>query len=245
VKRVAILQSNYLPWKGFFDLIRRVDLLVFYDDTQYTKNDWRNRNLIKTPRGRDWMTVPCGPRHLNRRIDEVKPVHRHWQRSHWDQLYQNYRSTPYFKRYRPFFEDFYLHRTWENLSELNQYLINYVARECLGIQTPFRQASELGVGGAREERLVGLVQKVGGTVYLSGPSGRTFLREEPFQQAGIQLEWMDYSHYRPYRQQFPPFVHEVSVVDLLFNEGPAAAKFLEPGDSQLEEWNVSNSEKIS
>ena len=227
-KRVAILQSNYLPWKGFFDLMHQVDLLLFYDDTQYTKNDWRNRNLIKTPRGRDWITIPCGPRHLDRRIDEVQPVHARWQRSHWDQLYQNYRTAPYFSYYRPFFEEFYLHRKWTNLSDLNQYLILYIAREFLGIGTPYIQARELEVAGHKEERLVGLLRKVGATSYFSGPTGKHFLRPEPFHEAGIRLEWMDYSHYKPYPQRFPPFVHEVSIVDLLFNVGPAASRYLEP-----------------
>lgn len=243
-KRVVILQSNYLPWKGFFDIIRQADLLLFYDDTQYTKNDWRNRNLIKTPRGRDWITVPCGPRHLHRRIDEVQPVHSRWQRSHWDQLLQNYRTTPFFAHYRPFFEDFYLHRTWANLSELNQYLILHIARKFLGIQTPVLQARELGVSGAKEERMIGLLAKVGATTYLSGPSGMDFLRLEPFHEAGIELEWMDYSHYRPYRQRFPPFIHEVSIVDLLFNEGPESPRFLEPPAQEPHGVLVSNSGKI-
>jgi hypothetical protein len=242
-KRVVILQSNYLPWKGFFDLIRRADLLVFYDDTQYTKNDWRNRNLIKTPRGRDWITIPCGPRHLHRRIDEVQPVHSRWQRSHWDQLYQNYRATPHFADYRPFFEDFYLHQTWTNLSALNQYLIQHIA-EFLQIRTPFLQAAELNVGGAKEERLINVLLKVGATTYLSGPTGRNFLRPELFREAGIQIDWMDYTHYQTYRQRFPPFHHEVSIVDLLFNEGPAAAQFLEPGLAVTVEGLVSNSGKI-
>lgn len=242
-KRVVILQSNYLPWKGFFDLIRQADLLIFYDDTQYTKNDWRNRNLIKTPRGRDWITIPCGPRHLHRRIDEVQPVHSRWQRSHWDQLYQNYRTAPHFSDYRPFFEDFYLRRTWTNLSELNQYLILNIAKEFLGIHTPSRRASEFGVDGAKEERLVGLLKKVGATSYLSGPTGRNFLRPGPFLEAGIRLEWIDYSSYRPYRQRFPPFIHEVSIVDLLFNEGNDAWQYLQAERMEPADSGVSDSEK--
>ncbi len=227
-KRVVILQSNYLPWKGFFDLIRQADLLIFYDDTQYTKNDWRNRNRIKTPRGVTWMTIPCGPHHLGRRIDQIRPAHPKWQQSHWDILHQNYRAAPFFSLFRSFFQEFYLGRTWDNLSELNQYLIVEIARNFLGIQTPFLQSNSLGVEGTREARLVGLLQKVGATHYLSGPTGRAFLRSDPFQEAGIQLEYMDYSHYRPYRQLYPPFVHEVSIVDLLFNEGADAASYLDP-----------------
>lgn len=245
VKRVVILQSNYLPWKGFFDLIRRADLLVYYDDTQYTKNDWRNRNLIKTPRGPEWITIPCGPRHLDRRIDEVRPVHNRWQRSHWDQLAQNYRTAPYFKIYRSFFEDFYLGHTWDSLSRLNQYLIHHIAHEWLGIHTPVMQSAEAGVQGAREERLVGILRSVKATHYLSGPTGKAFLRPEPFVNAGIRLEWMDYTHYRPYRQQFPPFTHQVSIVDLLFNEGPDAPKFLEPLQAQPSGQGVSDSGEIS
>jgi len=225
-KKVVVLQSNYLPWKGYFDLIRKADLLIFYDDTQYTKNDWRNRNRIKTPRGPQWLTVPCGPR-IHRLIQDVAPSHDRWQRSHWDSIRQNYRLAPYFNQYKSFFEEFFLGKTWKNLSELNQFLIQSIALDFLGIHTPMLRSTDFAIHGAQEERLISLLQKVGTTTYLSGPTGKDFLRAEPFAEAGIRLEWMDYSGYRPYDQLYPPFVHEVSIIDLLFQKGPMAISFLE------------------
>jgi hypothetical protein len=243
-KRVVVLQSNYLPWKGYFDLIRQSDLLVFYDDTQYTKNDWRNRNRIKTRHGVQWLTIPCGPHHMHKLIQEVRPVGYEWQRSHWDRLRFHYGASPYFRIYRPFFESFYLSRTWTNLSELNQYLILAICREFLHIDTPMMRSTDFPLEGVKEERLVSLLRKVGATTYLSGPTGRQFLQMEPFSQAGIRVEWMDYSGYPSYRQLFPPFVHEVSIVDLLFNEGESAIQFLEPVKSRKEPGNGFAMDKI-
>lgn len=226
-KRVVVLQSNYLPWKGYFDLIRRADLLIFYDDTQYTKNDWRNRNRIKTSRGVEWLTIPCGRHHMHRLIHDVRPVGNEWQRSHWDRIRMSYRFAPYFGMYRDFFESFYRAHDWTNLSELNQYLITTIGRAFLGIQTPILRSTDFHLVGSKEERLVHMLVQSGATRYLSGPTGRQFLRMEPFERAGIRVEWMDYSGYRPYPQLYPPFVHEVSVIDLLFQEGPGAAQYLE------------------
>ncbi len=225
-KTVVVLQSNYLPWKGYFDLIRKADLLVFYDDTQYTKNDWRNRNLIKTPRGVEWITVPCGPQ-IHRLIKDVRPVNSRWQRSHWDALLQNYKTAPFFNLFRSFFEDFYLAKTWNNLSELNQHLVKTIASEFLGIKTPVVNSNDFLRSGRKEAGLIYLLKMVGATTYLSGPTGKTFLDPAPFKEAGIKLSWMDYSHYPAYSQSYPPFVHEVSVVDLLYHTGPDAIKYLD------------------
>jgi len=224
-KRVVVLQSNYLPWKGYFDLIRSADLLVFYDDTQFTKNDWRNRNLIVTPRGLEWISIPCGQR-IHRIISDVKPTNSRWQRSHWDKIVQSYHSAPYFKIFKDFFEDFYLARPWNNLSELNQHLIRTVATQFLDIHTPTRLSTEFTLTGSKEDRLVDLLEQVGATHYLSGPTGRSFLSAEPFEEAGISLEWMNYNGYPEYEQRNSPFVHQVSVIDLLFNTGPAAGEYL-------------------
>ena len=116
-KNVVVLQSNYLPWKGYFDLISKADLFIFYDDVQFTKNDWRNRNKIKTPRGADWISIPCGA-NLKRLVNEVTVSNHEWQADHWNRICINYSKTEYFNEYKEFFEDFYLNRVWGNLSEL-------------------------------------------------------------------------------------------------------------------------------
>lgn len=224
-RRVVVLQSNYLPWKGYFDLIRRADLFVFYDDVQFTKNDWRNRNKIKTPAGADWISIPCGT-NLKRLIQEVQPSNADWQSGHWRRITEGYGDTPYFNLYKPFFEDFYLGRTWTNLSELNQYLIRHIAQDMLGIQTTFEQSSKYSPDGVRQDRLLDLLRKTGATEYLSGPAARAYISEETFQEANIKLTWMNYGPYPEYRQPYPPFVHEVSIIDLLFCEGPDAIAYL-------------------
>ena len=136
MKRVAIVQSNYIPWKGYFDMINMVDLFIFHDDLQYTKQDWRNRNKIKTSRGTEWLTVQCGTNE-NSLICEVELKDHKWQRKHWNKIVQNYGAAACFDKYREFFEEFYLGKTWRNLSEMNQYLIKAISRDFLGITTEF------------------------------------------------------------------------------------------------------------
>lgn len=224
-KKVVVLQSNYLPWKGYFDLIRSADLFVFYDDVQFTKNDWRNRNKIKTPKGTEWISIPCGT-NLKRLINEVKIKDGSWQADHWNRLNLHYSKAEYFSLYKDFFEDFYLRRKWKNLSELNQYLIFNIARRFLGLSAEFQNSKDYTLSGKSMDRLLDLLKKVGATRYISGPSAKEYISEESFIKTNIELTWMDYSNYPEYRQQFPPFAHNVSIVDLLFNEGPHAIHYL-------------------
>ena len=221
--RVGVIQSNYLPWKGYFDIIHDVDLFVFYDDIQYTKNDWRNRNRVKTPSGPAWLTIPAG-RDQRRRICDVELPKDSWSRRHWRTLAQNYRGTPFFARYRDFLEDIYLSRRFTHLSELNQFLIRHIAREVLGMTTRFADSRDYDLHGERMDRLQDLLLKVGATCYVSGPSARQYLDETSLREASIDLVYKDYSGYPEYAQPFPPFVHEVSILDLLFCCGPDSAR---------------------
>lgn len=223
--KVVVLQSNYLPWKGYFDLIRHADLFIFYDDVQYTKNDWRNRNKIKTSSGTEWITIPCGT-DLKRLIREVTISDHGWQSSHWNRIQNAYKDSEFLSMYKSFFEDFYIHKTWTNLSSLNQYLIRHIAQDFLGLTTRFADSTSWNLRGARLERLIDLLQQAGATEYISGPSAKAYIDPAAMERAGISLTWMDYSQYRPYRQLFPPFVHEVSIIDLLFNEGPRAIDYI-------------------
>lgn len=223
--RVAVLQSNYIPWKGYFDMIHDVDLFVFYDDVQYTNRDWRNRNKIKTASGTLWLSVPVGEsRH--RLVDEVRIPDAEWQSRHWQTLTQNYGKCPHFERYRTFFEDVYLGRRWESLSILNQHLIRHIATDFLGIRTRFANARDFGSEGAKMDRLLDLVRRTGATYYLSGPAAKAYIESERFAQAGIELTWKDYAGYPEYPQRFPPFDHGVTVLDLLFNAGPEAPELI-------------------
>lgn len=225
--KVAILQSNYIPWKGYFDIIRQVDLFVFHDDLQYTKNDWRNRNRILTPQGSRWLSIPCGTRE-NRLINEVRVDQSPWQEKHFRLLEENYRQAPYWADYAPFLRDVYLDREWQYLSELNQFLICHIAREFLGCRTVFEHSERYQLQTSSQERVLELLGKVGASHYLSGPAGKNYLSDEAFKAQGIVLEYMDYSAYPSYSQLFEPFDHAVSILDLLLNTGPRAKDYMLP-----------------
>ena len=224
-KRVAVLQSNYIPWKGYFDIIHDVDEFIFYDDVQYTKNDWRNRNRIKTPSGPQWLTIPVGQR-LNRLVTEVALPENDWARDHWKRLAAAYAAAPYFEPLRPVLENIWLGMTWRTLSDLNQHLIRTIAQGLLGLRTHFRDSREFVLHGRRQERLLELLELAEADVYVSGPAARSYIDPDRFAAAGIELRWKDYSRYPEYPQMYPPFLHEVTVLDLLFHTGDDAPRFI-------------------
>ncbi len=225
MRTVGVIQSNYIPWKGYFDIVHDVDLFVFHDDLLFTKLDWRNRNIVKTASGPRWLTIPVGAPQ-KRLICEVELKDRAWARDHWSLLRHHYGRAPHFKKFAPLLEDVYLHREWTNLSAFNQYLIARIARECLGITTEFRDSRELSLVGHKQERLMDLLGKVGADAYVSGPTARGYIDEEHFEQAGVRLIWKDYAGYPAYPQLHPPFSHEVTILDLLFHVGSAASHYI-------------------
>jgi hypothetical protein len=221
--KVVINQSNYLPWKGYFDLIHDADLFIFHDDLQYTKNDWRNRNKIKTPHGLEWLTIPVGTDEHRLINQVVLPADRIWASKHWRLLQAHYLNAPYFAHYKSFFREIYEGRNWTLLSELNQFLITTIAHEFLGITTKFSDATQFNLTSRKQDRVLDLLKAVNATTYISGPAAKNYLEPEPLQAEGIKLVWKNYSGYPEYPQFHPPFVHAVSIVDLLFHTGPAAA----------------------
>ncbi|ABG30276.1 hypothetical protein CEP88_13080 [Roseobacter denitrificans] len=230
-KSVAILQSNYIPWKGYFDLIRKVDLFIFYDDLQYTKNDWRNRNKIKTPMGARWLTIPCGSS-WNRLINEVRVDNASWQKKHFDTLKQHYAAAPYWKTYAPFLEEVYLGENWEYLSDLNQTVIKRISQAFLGITTEFDNSERYHLTASKGERVLQLLERVGATHYVSGPAAKSYLVEDEFVTRGITLEFMDYAGYPKYPQLYPPFEPAVTILDMLLNLGPATLEYMQPADKR-------------
>jgi len=225
MKTVVILQSNYIPWKGYFDLIHDADEFIFYDDVQFTSRDWRTRNKIKTAQGAEWITLPVGG-DRERLICEVEIKDAIWQSKHWKTIQQNYGKCPHFSRYQAYFEDVYLARKWINLSELNQYLIRTISLDLLGVPTAFRDAREYRASGHKQNRLLELLTKAGADRYISGPAAKDYIEPARFSDAGIELVWKDYSGYPEYPQRFPPFEHGVSILDLLFNTGPDAPWYI-------------------
>lgn len=228
-KKVAILQSNYIPWKGYFDIIASVDEFIFYDEMQYTKNDWRNRNKIKTPNGLHWLSIPVATKgHLSQdvRIMDAKIVDKKWANSHWNTIKQFYKKAPYFKDYTDIFEKIYKECEQEEFLCKVNYKFIYAINEILGIKTKISFSQDYGLIDGKTERLVDLVQKAGGTEYLSGPAAKDYIVSELFEEANIKLSWMDYSNYPEYPQLYPPFEHGVSILDLIFNCGPEARKYM-------------------
>jgi hypothetical protein len=225
MKRIAIVQSNYIPWKGYFDMIGMVDEFIFYDEVQYTKNDWRNRNKIKTQAGVQWLTIPVYQKKLNQKISETEISDAKWATKHWHTLVTNYSKSLCFKQVSPILEDFYTQNESMLLSKVNQELIKLIC-DFIGIKTKIRQSSEFKLNGDPTEKLVGLCHQTSAQIYLSGPAAKDYLREDLFIENEIIVEWMDYSDYREYPQLHPPFSHHVSIIDLLFNTGKDASNYM-------------------
>tara|TARA_B100000795_G_C22779076_1_gene431367 strand:- start:673 stop:1365 length:693 start_codon:yes stop_codon:yes gene_type:complete len=226
MKKIAILQSNYIPWKGYFDLINMVDEFIIFDDMQYTKRDWRNRNKIQTPKGLKWLSIPIEAKgRYFQRINETKISDKNWSRNHWNILEQNYSNAKYFKDYKSTFEDFYLNTEDEFLSQINHKLIVLINR-ILGITTRIYRSEEFDLIEGKTEKLLGICKDCQADVYLSGPSAKDYLDENIFIQNKIKVEWMNYNNYPEYQQVFRPFEHGVTILDLIFNEGVHATKFM-------------------
>jgi len=225
-KKVAILQSNYIPWKGYFDLIASVDEFIIYDDMQYTKRDWRNRNKIKTNNGAQWLSIPVEVKgKYLQSIQDTKISDEHWGKKHWNSIKQNYSKSRYFEQYKDLFEGVYLESSVEHLSLINYKLI-CVINKILGIETKISWSSDYTLLDGKSERLLGLCKDSNASEYISGPAAKDYLDESLFTDSDIQVTWFDYSGYPEYEQRFPPFEHGVTILDLIFNEGPDAAKFM-------------------
>jgi hypothetical protein len=226
MKKVAIVQSNYIPWKGYFDLINSVDEFILYDDMQFTRRDWRNRNLIKTPRGLEWLTVPVSVkgRYLQK-ICETQISEPHWGERHWSTLVHNYSKAPFFEKYRPLLEPRY-RRPEALLSAVNYGFIRAIC-EILGVATRISWSMDYRpLKGGTTERLVDLCKRAEGTHYVSGPRARDYIEPALFGASGIVLSFFDYAGYPEYPQRFGQFEHGVTVLDLLFNTGPQAPRYM-------------------
>lgn len=225
-KKVAIVQSNYIPWKGYFDLINSVDQFIIYDDMQYTRRDWRNRNKIKTPDGAKWLTIPVDTKgKYSQKIIETVISDPKWKETHWQTICRNYSRTRYFYDYKELFESLYLSCQETKLSYVN-YRFMVAICEILQIKTQISWSMNYELVEGQTERLVDLCKQVGATEYISGRAAKIYINEELFDNEGIILNYMDYSEYPIYNQRFTPFEHSVSIIDLIFNEGENTTKLM-------------------
>lgn len=225
MKKVAIVQSNYIPWKGYFDLIGAVDEFILYDEMQFTRRDWRNRNLIKTPQGLQWLTVPVRVKgRFTQPICETEILGGDWVKDHLRSLHANYARTPYYEEIVGLLEPVYRgpHTT---ISALNRRFIETICGY-LGTDTVIANSWDYSAASGRSERLADLCAQAGATTYVSGPAARAYLDEAVFVAKGIAVAWFDYDGYPEYPQLWGAFEHGVSIVDLLFNCGVDASRFM-------------------
>ncbi len=224
---IAVLQPSYLPWIGYFEQIERVDDFIFYDDVQYTKNDWRNRNRIKHAGGTMWLSVPVrdpfGKAINSVEIDNTKP----WRRKHLNALGSNYRRCTFFEEVYPLVEQAFI-KNHDKLSALNVDIITNIMAY-LQINTSVHLASQLNVGGDKNSRLINLCRHFEARTYYSGAAAREYLECEAFENAGIDVVFQSFEH-RPYTQQFGDFVPYLSIIDLLFNHGRASLEYIRMGN---------------
>jgi WbqC-like protein family len=226
MKKVAIIQSNYIPWKGYFDIINQVDEFILFDDMQYTRRDWRNRNIIKTPQGLQWLTIPVDVKgKYFQKINETLVSEKNWGAKHWKTISHNYAKAPFFATYAAQFESCFLNEDELLLSQINYRFIALI-NSILGIKTSLRWSSDFQIAEGKTERLVSICEQTNATDYVSGPAARDYIDASLFEKAGVGLHWADYSGYSEYKQIHGTFEHGVSILDLIFNVGPEASQFM-------------------
>lgn len=224
MKKIAILQSNYLPWKGVFDMIHQVDEFVFLEDVQYTSRDWRNRNKISTDKGSIWISVPI-KKNRKQFIYEAKIDNSYnWQQKHFETFNRYYSKAPYYKEYKWILDKIYNENKWEMLSHLNIYATKLIV-QILGIHINFINSCCLETEGNKDNKLIEICKKLNATHYLSGPAAKDYIIPEKFEEAGIELEYIKYEYPR-YNQLHQPFNHYVTILDLIFNCGPEAPYYI-------------------
>lgn len=223
--RISIIQSCYIPWKGFFDLIGRCDQYVIYDRMQFVKRHWHNRNRIKTANGVEWLTIPVVTKgRFDQPIDETL-IEKPWAEKHWRTLELAYRRAPFFEVLAPMVRAWYERADKETrLTDVNELFTREIAG-LLGLRTDIVRDTIYPADGIKTARLLAIAQAAGADRYLSGPSAKAYFEESLFDAAGITTEWMSYEGYPEYPQLHGGFEHAVSTLDLLFNTGPEAPRF--------------------
>ena len=231
-KRIAIVQSSYIPWKGYFDLIRSVDEFVLYDDAQFTRRDWRNRNRIKTADGLKWLTVPVEMKgKYGQAIKDTRISDPFWGEKHWKSLVHAYSKAPCFSQCAARIEEVYQDVSDEALSHINYRFLTAICG-ILGIDTKITWSMDYAATGRKSERVLDICGQAGASEYLSGPSARAYLDESLFEEAGIDVVWMEYDGYPEYDQLHPPFEHHVTALDLIFHTGTNAPDHMLSGSTR-------------
>lgn len=216
--RTAIIQPNYIPWRGYFDFFKICDTFVFYDDVQYTKGDWRNRNLIKTQDGAQWLTIPVhasGRLAKNLLIKDTKMVDNGWRERHLKTIEANYGHAPYFGEVYDIMRDAFEIDS-ESICDLSIDIIKRIL-DYLGIRCRLLLSSKIGYSELKKtDRLVAICKHLSATEYMSGDAARDYLEVDKF--GDIRVLWHKYKE-KVYPQLWGEFMSRVSIIDLLCNCG--------------------------
>lgn len=228
---IAISQSNYIPWKGYFDFIKSVDTFVFLDDVQYTRGDWRNRNIVKSAHGPLWLSIPVKSRgRSGQRIADTIVQSASWAKQHSRTIEHVYKQSKHFDQFWDWLKSLYERAAeFERLKAINR-LFLFEILKVLEIRTEIRDSSELELDEGKTARLVSMCLQLNATKYVSAPNTKSYLDTSLFQKAGIQVRFFAYPEYPEYEQLFPPFEHKVSIIDTILNCGYSTVGMLKGVD---------------
>lgn len=224
--KIIITQSNYIPWKGYFSSMKKATHLVLYDEMQYTKRDWRNRNKIITKNGLKWLTIPVNVKgKYHQKINEACISDPKWYKKHWNSIKHAYIRAPYFKKYEDVFESLYLSdcQNQSMLSNINKLFLKKII-EILKINIQVLDCTEFDISGDKTGKLINICNQLQAGTYYTGPAAKSYIDESKFSKNNIKLEYYDLSHFPEYKQMWDGFDHHVSIIDMIFNLGENANK---------------------
>lgn len=221
---VSVHQPQFFPWLGYFDKINKADIFVLLDNVQYKKNEWQNRNKIKTQNGSQWLTVPVNykfPQKMNEVTLDQNPK---WKRKHLNGIKTNYSKAPFFSEYFEIVEKIYSEPS-SSISEFNIFLVKEICK-ILGIKTPLHTASKMGnFTESPDERLIEICQHFGSKKYLAGEGGKGYMNFDKFKNAEVEVIFQSYTH-PTYPQLFGEFLNGMCILDLIFNCGEKSLSIL-------------------
>tara|TARA_A100001515_G_scaffold32192_1_gene25124 strand:- start:54580 stop:55278 length:699 start_codon:yes stop_codon:yes gene_type:complete len=225
--KIIITQSNYIPWKGYFTTMKKATHIILYDNAQYTKRDWRNRNKIITPNGPSWLSIPVDVKgKFHQKINEAKVKDNNWSLNHWNKITENYRKAPYFKEYSVYFEELYLKelKNYDYLSDINRVLLQRCI-SLLELDISILDSREFDIRGGKTEKLINLCNDMDANEYFTGPAAKGYMDEGLFEKNNIKLTYYDLDNFPEYTQMWQGFDHYVSIVDMFFNLGDQTIKY--------------------
>ena len=225
--KIIITQSNYIPWKGYFTTMKKATHIILYDDAQYTRRDWRNRNKIITQKGPTWLTIPIDVKgKFDQKVNEAKVKNNQWPIDHWNKIRENYKKAPCFKQYSKYFEDIYLKQLpkYEYLSDINRIML----KECinlLDIKIEVLDSRDFDIRGGKTGKLINICKDLEANEYFTGPAAKGYMEESLFDENNIKLTYYDLENFPEYKQMWKGFSHHVSILDMFFNLGDETNKY--------------------